>query len=807
MNKKGSLNHHLLFFTRSTLVFLLILLLLRIVEYFSFDAIHSVNNNFWEYPAEGLLSDLIFGCGASAVLFIPFFLLSFLSARAGRSFLVIFQIILLLFSAMLAEYFVTTLAPLGEILFITPWNEVKHIVFSSVNPDLRVILILLIPLLFVPIWFAIKKITGPRIILPMFLLIIAGAILEFSYKIYNIENFSSSLNYYQSISKPSYLLKESYDYYIKVDRDLDFNSPEFREIIKDYHQKAVSFETDDERFPMWHKAGKPEDVLGPFMNLKAQPPIIVFLIVEGLGGAISGDNSYLGSFTPFLDSLANHSLYWPNFIGNGQRTFAAIPSATGALPFGREGFTEQREEMPRHLSLYSILKKNNYHTGFFYAGWAGFTSMDYYFQYHNVDLLVEDVNFPDSFSKHGYVWGYHDEDLYLRYFQMLDSLRNENVLQPLMNTLLTLSTHEPFRVPGIASYIERVEQMVDTSSINEKYKESILQGAGIYASYLYADKEIQDFIEEYKKRPDYENTVFFIFGDHRMTASIRDEIDMYHVPLLVYSPLLKRSKKMAAINSQRNLMPTVLNLMHQKFAIDLPPGQHWFDLALDTVAGFRNIHQIPLMTTERTTSDFIDGLHFITGDILHQINPDMSLTRLPNDSTYQPLRKQIRRKADLHQIVGEYVCVRNRLIPKEVMDEYLSPRVLFDGKDVLPKKIKFNEDKEWDSIYSRIPVPDDALSFVEISFDVATDDPGQLPLIVFQVNDKNNKQLEWLQIEVKDRLYGPEGGPYRFLYKHIIKPKQGMTHNIRCLIWSHKKSEFTLLELTGRVYTYNGDIP
>jgi uncharacterized sulfatase len=41
-----------------------------------------------------------------------------------------------------------------------------------------------------------------------------------------------------------------------------------------------------------------QDVLGNFFNKSPQKPNIVFLLVEGLGRAFTGEGAYLGNYTP-----------------------------------------------------------------------------------------------------------------------------------------------------------------------------------------------------------------------------------------------------------------------------------------------------------------------------------------------------------------------------------------------------------------------------------------------------------------------------------------------------------------------------
>ncbi|MDD7914481.1 hypothetical protein [Polaribacter ponticola] len=108
-------------------------------------------------------------------------------------------------------------------------------------------------------------------------------------------------------------------------------------------------------YPFLKPSDATPDVLGSFFNVKEEKPNIVFIVVEGLGSEFVGDRDYSG-FTPYLNSIIPESLYWDNFLCNTGRTFGAIPSLIGSLPFGEKGFLEI-EDTPTHVSLFSILKR------------------------------------------------------------------------------------------------------------------------------------------------------------------------------------------------------------------------------------------------------------------------------------------------------------------------------------------------------------------------------------------------------------------------------------------------------------------
>jgi phosphoglycerol transferase MdoB-like AlkP superfamily enzyme len=87
-------------------------------------------------------------------------------------------------------------------------------------------------------------------------------------------------------------------------------------------------------------------------------------------------------------------LYWEFNLSSSGRTFAAIPTLTGSLPFGKNGFLEINET-PHHFNLFNILKKNGFETGFFYGGNSSFDRMKEYLQYSEVNNIIDQYSFSN----------------------------------------------------------------------------------------------------------------------------------------------------------------------------------------------------------------------------------------------------------------------------------------------------------------------------------------------------------------------------------------------------------------------------
>ena len=107
---------------------------------------------------------------------------------------------------------------------------------------------------------------------------------------------------------------------------------------------------------------------------------------------------------------------------------------------------------------------------------------------------------------------------------------------------MTLTNHEPFDFPSKKSYLEKVDRILKTKSDSDQNRMS--EYKDIFSCLLYTDNSLQSFMEAYSKRPDYSNTIFVITGDHRLIPiPQKDNLSRFHVPLYIFSPMLKKTAK------------------------------------------------------------------------------------------------------------------------------------------------------------------------------------------------------------------------------------------------------------------------
>lgn len=471
------------------------------------------------------------------------------------------------------------------------------------------------------------------------------------------EQFEDEINYYIGEDKLWYFINKSVSYYEM--KHFEFQ-PSFQELvpeIKKYQSMDTTRNYTNPVYPFLYKSER-KDVLGTYFHLKEEKPNIVFIIVEGLGKDFQGDDAYIGSFTPFLDSLAKQSLYWPNFLSTATRTFGVLPTSLGSLPYGESGFQLIEKLYPNHNTLISILVNSGYTANFFYGGWNGFENMNKFLKTNGVSYFS--TYFGKQYKKLGTEedsWGYNDESVFYRSVELIDSLKEK---QPRLNIFMTLNVHNPWNLNDGGKYLKMTSERINTLERLNRLRKDSLISQEICATIMSSDDAIRRYFEKIKTDETFNNTIFIIYGDHHLgylkKASV---ISAYHIPLIIYSPMLIKAQRFNSVSSQLDIVPSILALLGSKYQISEPKEVHWLGDGLDTAIPFRNRHFIPMMNSGKNVNTLLHGNYFLTENSLFKLNSDMTLSPVINDSIRDEMLVRIKSFAKLNK----YVCTENKLFP------------------------------------------------------------------------------------------------------------------------------------------------
>lgn len=658
---------------RLNLLFLACLVAVRLLFFFELHFRTEAGWNVFPIVMSGVLFDLILLCRVFVYGLIPFVLMHrFLPKAACGVFcggLVLYTVVV----ALLAEYYCNLNQPLDQVVLVYTPEELKETVSSSAALSRAQVFWFVLHLAcataLVSLCGVVRKAKpfSYHVILPVLTVgLLVSVFVNFPRMIREEKYYTTHDTFCLAVNQPSYSwfkIKEYRDDLRKGTAE-DYGKS-VSEAVAAYQSLYPENDYDHPEYPFFRKATDP-DVLGPFFNQTSDglPPNVVFVIVEGLGRRLTGVTSPALSFTPFIDSLASVGLFWPNCFSTSERTFGVLPSVFASVPHGRLGFTSTLSYLPKHHSLLRDLKRNGYTTSYYYGGDASFDRFGYFMEENQVDFqFVPQLTVQDSTQ---YVllannnrWGLDDGPLFEAAVQQK---RNDSLAKrPYADVYLTLTTHEPFLIEGIEPFEQHVVELLEqTDGVSEKERENVLKNKNIYACYLYMDQCLKELLAYYASRPDFDNTLFVITGDHRMAQVPQSiPIQKYNVPLLIYSPLVKQPKTMNAVVSHLDITPSVNAYLHANYPYQIDDHCHWLGTSFDTVSAFRNTRKLAFMLNNRDVVDYMSGDCFISNNTLARMDENGSATVVKDELLYHCLKEEL----DNFQVLSRFVVQFDRLEP------------------------------------------------------------------------------------------------------------------------------------------------
>jgi len=272
-------------------------------------------------------------------------------------------------------------------------------------------------------------------------------------------------------------------------------------------------------------------------------PNVIIVMMESFSGRTVSSLGAARNLTPNFDRLAGEGILFTNFYATGNRTNRGLPGALCAWPSipGRSVMTRYNARHP-FVALSEILHTRGYFNSFAYGGDLVFDNMEGFFRTKGFDRFYDENHFgrENIFAK----WGIPDDVVFAKVAAMTDSLP-----RPLQMTVLTLSNHEPFDLPD--SSVQRYFNDADSSRL--------------FNAILYADYALGHFINEMKRLPVFDSTIFVFTADHAHYAGATLTIHPrnFHIPLLIYSPALlgADSVRIDRLGSQVDITPTLMGLL------------------------------------------------------------------------------------------------------------------------------------------------------------------------------------------------------------------------------------------------------
>lgn len=276
------------------------------------------------------------------------------------------------------------------------------------------------------------------------------------------------------------------------------------------------------------------------------PQNVCVIILESFSKEYIGYFNQGKGYTPFLDSLLGVGMTFNNAYSNGKSSNQGIIAVTSGLPvLMGEPFISSIYQNNKFEGIGTLSKRVGYHSYFFHGANNGSMQFDSY---------MEQAGFDGYFGRNEYGndadfdgnWGIFDEP-----FLKWTANKMSTLPAPFYSQIFTISSHHPFTVPK-----EHIGQF-------PKGKIPMLEVVG------YADYALQQFFEEAKKQPWYDNTLFILTADHPGPPLpehefYQEQIGAHSTWMILYKPTGEFTGETSMIVQQTDIMPTVLDYIGYK---------------------------------------------------------------------------------------------------------------------------------------------------------------------------------------------------------------------------------------------------
>ncbi len=271
---------------------------------------------------------------------------------------------------------------------------------------------------------------------------------------------------------------------------------------------------------------------------------VVLIMVESLSAEFLGVFGNTKNLTPNLDRLAQEGLLFTNLRAIGTRTVRGLESLSAALPPLPGQSIVRRANNANLYTLGSVLREHGYATKFIYGGFGYFDNMNAYFAGNGYEV-IDRSSMPSEKVGFANVWGVADEYLLDRTLEELDAAHATQT--PLFAHVMTTSNHRPFTFPA-----GRID---------------IPSKSGRDGSVKYTDYAIGRFIEQARKKPWFDNTIFVVIADHCASSAGRERLSIpkYHIPAVILAPKHVAAGRYDRLASQIDIAPTLLGLLRMNY--------------------------------------------------------------------------------------------------------------------------------------------------------------------------------------------------------------------------------------------------
>jgi phosphoglycerol transferase MdoB-like AlkP superfamily enzyme len=308
--------------------------------------------------------------------------------------------------------------------------------------------------------------------------------------------------------------------------------------IKKVHYFADEAELDAVFSPVRHGADS-----GAMRKLN-----VVVLVLESFSKEFVGyfnhdrENGTYKGYTPFLDSLLQHSRSYRYSLASGRKSIDALPSVIASVPSMGVPYVLSPFSGNKINSLGTILRGEGYHNSFFHGAPNGSMGFQAFMNIAGIEHYYGMTEYGNDADFDGW-WGIWDD----KFLQFMARTQRD-FHEPFFSAFFSVSSHHPFNVP-------------------DAYKARFAGGREpILKCIQYTDESLRQYFHTVSKYPWFKNTLFVITADHTssniMFEDSRTARGLFSIPIFFYRPNDGLKGQNPGLIQQADIMPSVLGYLN-----------------------------------------------------------------------------------------------------------------------------------------------------------------------------------------------------------------------------------------------------
>lgn len=293
-------------------------------------------------------------------------------------------------------------------------------------------------------------------------------------------------------------------------------------------------------------------------------PNIVYIIMESLVAYKTGLFGNHPDSSPELDKLAKFGWNFRHFYTPTEGTARSIFCLVTGVPDINSNSKITSSRNPLIVNQHTLINGLTEYTKHYFIGgnatWGNIRGL--------LVNNIENLNLFEGDYMDGPrtdVWGLSDLDLFR---ETAKQLKNYSSEKPFFAAIQTASFHRPYTIPK-----EHGSFTLKNLSATELKKYGFASNEE-YNSFRFSDYSLGEFFKLIKDQAFFKNTIFVIHGDHGLPNYGAEHLspgykffnlNRYHTPLIIYSPLIEEPKEISTIVTEPDILPTLLGITGHNF--------------------------------------------------------------------------------------------------------------------------------------------------------------------------------------------------------------------------------------------------